>query len=49
MAEDGENTPLARVDGHLQVRVGIKKHALLQTSGTQICSKAAVMSRQLNI
>lgn len=42
VAEDGEDAPLPRVDGHLQVRVRIEKHALLQASGTQICNRALV-------
>ncbi len=49
MAEDGADTPLPRVDGHLQVGVRIKKHALLQAGGTQVCNKASVRIRQLNI
>lgn len=41
VAEDGEDAPLPRVDGHLQVRVRIEKHALLQAGGAQICNKAS--------
>lgn len=37
VAEDGEDAPLPRVDGHLQVRVWIKKHALLQADSSQVC------------
>lgn len=37
VAEDGEDAPLPRVDGHLQVGVWIKKHALLQADSSQIC------------
>lgn len=41
VAEDGEDAPLPRVDGHLQVRVGVEKHSLLQARGAQICKKAS--------
>lgn len=34
VAEDGEDAPLPGVDGHLQVRVRIEKHALLQARGS---------------
>lgn len=37
VAKDGEDAPLPRVDGHLQVGVRIKKHALLQADSSQIC------------
>lgn len=37
VAKDGEDAPLPRVDGHLQVRVWIEKHALLQADSSQIC------------
>ena len=42
MAEDWEDAPLPRVNGHLQVRVRIEKHSLFQAGGTQICGKASV-------
>jgi len=45
MAEDGEDTPLTRVDGHFQIWIRIKKHALFQASGTKICNKTMTMTR----
>lgn len=39
MTEDGEDTPLPWVDGHLQIRVWVKKHALLEACGSKIYSK----------
>lgn len=37
VAKDGEDAPLPGVDGHLQVRVWIEEHALLQADSSQIC------------
>lgn len=34
VTEDGKDTSLPWVDGHLQVRVRIKEHALFQAGGT---------------
>lgn len=42
VAEDGEDAPLPRVDGHLQVRVWVEEHALLQADSAQICKHSTV-------
>lgn len=47
VAKDGEDAPLPRVDGHLQVRIWIEKHALLQADSSQICNYSTVTSKQL--
>lgn len=45
VAEDREDVPLPRVDGHLQVRVGVEEHAFLQAGGAQICNEAEQKSQ----
>lgn len=38
VGELGEAAPLARLDGHLQVRVGVEEHALLQAHRPDVCA-----------
>lgn len=39
VAKDGEDAPLPGVDGHLQVRVRVEEHALLQADSSQVCKR----------
>lgn len=37
VSELGQAAPFARLDGHLQVWVGVKEHALFQAYRTDVC------------